>query len=63
MHDGMLFTLVTPMAPTFSPNVLVPLPLPQRPASTVPRPSVPMPLLMALNGGGGAPKHHRHCKA
>lgn len=47
-------TLVTPMAPTFSPNVLVPLPEPHRPASMVPSPSVPSPRLMACSGGGGA---------
>ncbi|KAF9823634.1 hypothetical protein SFRURICE_009179 [Spodoptera frugiperda] len=47
-------TDVTPMAPTFSPKVLVPFPEPQSPASTVPRPSVPRPRLMACRGGGGA---------
>lgn len=40
-------TLVTPMVPTFSPKVFVPLPHPQNPARTVPRPSVPIPLLIA----------------
>lgn len=47
-------TLVTPMAPTFSPKVLVPLPEPQTPARTVPMPSTAIPLLMACRGGGGA---------
>lgn len=46
---------MTPIAPTFSPNVFVPLPLPKSPASTVPRPSNPIPLLIACTGGGGAP--------
>lgn len=43
------------MVPTFSPKVFVPLPHPQKPARTVPKPSVPIPLLMACIGGGGAP--------
>lgn len=36
-----------PMVPTFSPNVFVPLPLPQRPANIVPKPSIPIPRLIA----------------
>lgn len=43
------------MAPTFSPKVFVPLPAPQRPAKTVPKPSVPMPRLIACKGGDWAP--------
>lgn len=52
-------TLVTPMAPTFSPKVLVPLPAPHSPASSVPRPSVPSPRFTACSGGGGAAAHAR----
>lgn len=54
MYSIFKLTFVTPIAPTFSPKVLVPFPDPQRPASTVPRPSVPKPRLMACSGGGGA---------
>jgi len=53
-------TFVTPIAPTFSPNVLVPFPLPMSPANTVPSPSNPIPLLIACTGGGGAPDIHTH---
>lgn len=34
---------------------MVPLPVPQRPASAVPRPSIQMPRLIACLGGAGAP--------
>lgn len=50
------------MAPTFSPNVFVPFPLPKRPANTVPRPSNPIPLLIACTGGGGAPEKYENNK-
>lgn len=45
-----------PIVPTFSPKVFVPFPLPQRPASIVPNPSIAIPRLIACTGGGGAPK-------
>lgn len=45
---------MTPIAPTFSPNVFVPFPDPNNPANTVPSPSVPIPLLIAWSGTGGA---------
>ena len=48
------FTFVTPIAPTFSPNVFVPFPLPQIPASMVPMPSIAIPRLIECTGGGGA---------
>lgn len=48
-------TLVTPIVPTFSPKVLVPLPQPQIPAITVPKPSVPIPRFITCKLGGGPP--------
>lgn len=44
-YSRILYNL--PMVPTFSPNVFVPFPLPQRPANIVPRPSIPIPRLIA----------------
>lgn len=49
------FTFVIPRAPTFSLYDVVPFPVPQAPASRQPSPSIPMPLLIACLGGGGAP--------
>ena len=49
------FTCVIPRAPIFSLYEVVPLPLPQAPASMQPIPSIPIPLLMAAVVGGGAP--------
>ena len=43
------------MTPMFSAKLVLPLPDPHSPARTQPRPSVPMPLLIACAGGGGAP--------
>ncbi len=36
---------------------MVPFPVPSRPASRQPSPSVPIPRLMACGGGGGAPEY------
>lgn len=48
-------TFVIPRAPTFSLYEVVPFPVPQAPASRQPSPSMPIPLLIACLGGGGAP--------
>lgn len=48
-------TFVIPRAPTFSLYEVVPFPVPQAPANRQPIPSIPIPLLMACFGGGGAP--------
>lgn len=46
------------MAPIFCDILVVPLPVPKRPAKTQPNPSIIKPLLMACFGGGLAPKFH-----
>lgn len=50
----LFITLVTPIAATFSPNVFVPFPVPNSPATMVPSPSMTMPRLITWTGGGGA---------
>ena len=49
-----------PRAPIFSLYEVVPLPLPQAPASIHPIPSIPIPLLIAAVVGGGAPDNLKY---
>ncbi len=55
-----LSTFVMPITAIFGLNDVDPIPDPQAPASMHPMPSIPIPRLIAWEGGGGAPDKRAH---